>query len=70
MFFVEVQRLNLYFVLLCIVGPNDPVFTIEVHHGGFFCGLGRKRTISIKGQIQEFTLGVQFFLRASKSKLI
>ncbi|VAI21519.1 unnamed protein product [Triticum turgidum subsp. durum] len=27
-----------------LYGLNDPVFTIEVHHGGFFCGLGSNKT--------------------------
>ncbi|CAN6335140.1 unnamed protein product, partial [Urochloa humidicola] len=26
-----------------VYGPNDEQFSVEVHHGGFFCGLGANR---------------------------
>ena len=31
-------------ILLCSVGGSDNLFTIELHHGGFFVGSGQLRT--------------------------
>ena len=29
---------------LCNLGPNSNKFSLEVHHGGFFCGQGVNKT--------------------------
>ena len=37
------RNLN-YFGTVCNVGDFDGLFTVEIHHKGFFCGAGSNRT--------------------------
>lgn len=30
--------------MFCIAGSSDELFSVEIHHSGFFCGIGKKRT--------------------------
>ena len=38
---------------MVVVGPESIEFSVEVHHGGFFCGIGVNRTY-MDGQIAWF----------------
>jgi len=35
---------------MVVLGPESTEFSVEVHHGGFFCGIGVNRTY-MDGQI-------------------
>ena len=38
---------------MVVLGPESTEFSVEVHHGGFFCGIGVNRTY-MDGQIAWF----------------
>ena len=38
---------------MVVLGPESTEFSVEVHHGGFFCGIGVNRTY-MDGQIVWF----------------
>ena len=37
----------------CSLGPDDEEFSVEVHHGGFFCGSGVDR-VYLDGKVDWF----------------
>ena len=38
---------------MVVVGPESIEFSVEVHHGDFFCGIGVNRTY-VDGQVSWF----------------